>query len=411
MKVAIIVGTFPFLSETFILNQITGLIDHGHEVNIYADKLGDISKVHSDVVKYHLLERTYFVGNYGNSLYRLLNFLPILLTKFYKHPRILFEALNIKKYGREAKSLRTLYLAESLLDKQLNYDIIHCHFGPNGIKGIFLRNAGIIKGKIVTTFHGRDVHFHPKKHGRDVYNQLFKECDLFTVNSKFTGDKIRELGCKKENIIKHPVGLELERFAPKKREVDFNHRIKIVTVGRLVEKKGIEYSIRAVSKVLNNHSNLEYKIVGEGALRRSLETLITELGLENEVKLLGWKTHDELQELYDESHIFILSSVTATDGDMEGQGLVLQEAQAMGLPVLSTLHNGIPDGVLNGKSGFLVPERDIDALADKINYLVENPEVWSDMGMAGRRFVEQNYDIHKLNSKLVEIYQDLLEKH
>lgn len=87
---------------------------------------------------------------------------------------------------------------------------------------------------------------------------------------------------------------------------------------------------------------------------------------------------------------------------------MLQEAQAMGLPVLSTLHNGIPDGVLDGESGFLVPERDENALAEKLSYLVENPSVWSDMGRAGRAHVEKNYDINKLNDRLIEIYQQVL---
>ena len=123
---------------------------------------------------------------------------------------------------------------------------------------------------------------------------------------------------------------------------------------------------------------------------------------------MGFKTHDELQQLYADAHIFILSSVTSADGDKEGQGLVLQEAQAMGLPVLSTLHNGIPDGVLDGESGFLVPERDVDALAQKLNYLIEHPELWSEMGKAGRAFVEENFNIDKLNDRLVEIFQSLL---
>ena len=108
-----------------------------------------------------------------------------------------------------------------------------------------------------------------------------------------------------------------------------------------------------------------------------------------------------------ESHIFILSSITAKDGDQEGQGLVLQEAQAMGLPILSTYHNGIPEGVVDKKSGFLVPERDVDALADRLNYLIEHPNTWQDMGKTGREFVEKKYDIKKLNQKLVEIYQRL----
>jgi colanic acid/amylovoran biosynthesis glycosyltransferase len=92
----------------------------------------------------------------------------------------------------------------------------------------------------------------------------------------------------------------------------------------------------------------------------------------------------------------------------EGQALVLQEAQAMGLPVLSTLHNGIPEGLLDGKSGFLVPEKDVEALAEKLNYLIDRPEEWPQMGKAGRQYVENRYNITNLNNQLVEMYRQLL---
>jgi colanic acid/amylovoran biosynthesis glycosyltransferase len=361
------------------------------------------------VEKFHLLDCTYEIGNSDNPFWRVLKIFPLFLTRFYKNPKVFLKSLNIAKYGREAKSLTLLYLASNVLGKQLKYDIIHCHFGQNGIKGVFLREIGIFQGKIITTFHGNDVHYYPRKYGKNVYKALFEKGDLYTINSRFTGNKAIELGCSNEKIIRHPVGLETSKFNFKKREINTDKLIKIITVARLVEKKGIEYSIKAVAQVLKKHTNLEYQIVGEGVLRPSIENLIAELGISNQVKLLGWKTHDELQKLYADSHIFILSSVTASDGDKEGQGLVLQEAQAMGLPVLSTLHNGIPDGVLDGKSGFLVPERDVEALAEKLNYLVEHPEVWSEMGLAGRKFVEQNYDINKLNDKLVQMYRDLLD--
>ena len=91
-----------------------------------------------------------------------------------------------------------------------------------------------------------------------------------------------------------------------------------------------------------------------------------------------------------------------------GQGLVLLEAQAMGLPVISTLHNGIPDSVLDGQSGFFVPEKDINALAERLEYLIEHHELWPEIGRAGRRYVEENFDIHKLNDRLIKIYQQLL---
>lgn len=182
----------------------------------------------------------------------------------------------------------------------------------------------------------------------------------------------------------------------------------MITVGRLVEKKGIEYAIASVAKVAKKYPNILYRIVGDGALRASLEAQILELGISDCVQLLGWMTQEQVRQLYTDSHIFILSSVTAANGDREGQGLVLQEAQAMGLPVLSTLHNGIPEGVLDRKSGFLVPERDADALAEKLSYLIENPEVWPAMGKAGREYVEERYNIKHLNEQLIELYQNLI---
>jgi colanic acid/amylovoran biosynthesis glycosyltransferase len=175
-----------------------------------------------------------------------------------------------------------------------------------------------------------------------------------------------------------------------------------------VEKKGIEYAIKAIAKIAEDYPNIIYRIVGDGSLRESLEALVLDLKISDNVKLLGWMTQEQVRQLYDDSHIFILPSVTAADGDREGQALVLQEAQAMGLPILSTLHNGIPEGVLDGKSGFLVPERDVDALAEKLRYLVTNPEVWAKMGRQGRAYVEERYNIEQLNEQLVEIYQKLM---
>ena len=122
----------------------------------------------------------------------------------------------------------------------------------------------------------------------------------------------------------------------------------------------------------------------------------------------GGLEEDEILEVYRKAHIFVLPSVTASDGDSEGQALVLQEAQAAGIPVVSTFHNGIPDGVLNGESGFLVPERDVDALAEKLEYLIGHPEIWPEMGKCGREFVEKNYNIRRLNRRFAEIYQQLV---
>ena len=253
-----------------------------------------------------------------------------------------------------------------------------------------------------------DVNVVPRQYGVDVYKQLFLQGDLYTVNTEFTRQQVIALGCSEDKIFKLPVGFQISQYSFCDRQLNSGEAVKIITVARLVEKKGIEYAIKAIAKIAKDYPNIIYRIVGDGSLRESLETLVLDLKISDNVKLLGWMTQEQVRQLYDDSHIFILPSVTAADGDREGQALVLQEAQAMGLPILSTLHNGIPEGVLDGKSGFLVPERDVDALAEKLRYLVTNPEVWAKMGRQGRAYVEERYNIEQLNQQLVEIYQKLM---
>ena len=136
----------------------------------------------------------------------------------------------------------------------------------------------------------------------------------------------------------------------------------------------------------------------------------TKWGIKNYVKFLGGVEQEKVLDLYKQAHIFLLSSVTASNGDREGQALVLQEAQAVGLPIISTIHNGIPEGVRDGISGFLVPERDVEALVDRLIYLIKNQELWPHMGRAGRELVEKNYNIEKLCKRLVKMYQELIKK-
>jgi colanic acid/amylovoran biosynthesis glycosyltransferase len=144
-------------------------------------------------------------------------------------------------------------------------------------------------------------------------------------------------------------------------------------------------------------------------LRASLEALIGELGVGEVVTLHGAKSGEYVREMMAQAHLFVMPSVTARDGDAEGQGLALQEAQASGLPVLATDHNGFSESIAPDRSGFLVPERDATQLAARLVYLLERPELWPGMGRAGRRHIEENYDISNLNRKLVELYREARE--
>jgi colanic acid/amylovoran biosynthesis glycosyltransferase len=137
--------------------------------------------------------------------------------------------------------------------------------------------------------------------------------------------------------------------------------------------------------------------------------MVETLRVGDRVQFLGSKTREEVAELLAAAHLLLAPSVTAADGDQEGIPNTLKEAMAAGLPVVSTLHSGIPELVEDGRSGFLVPERDSEALADRVGWLVDRPDSWPDMGRAGRSRVEAEYDIAKLSIRLVELYQSVLE--
>ncbi len=181
-----------------------------------------------------------------------------------------------------------------------------------------------------------------------------------------------------------------------------------MTVGRLVEKKGIEYVLRAVRILVDRRREVEYHILGDGPGRDRLVALVAELGLADRVTLHGRQDQAKVREVIEESHALVAASVTAADGDEEGIPNVLKEAMALGLPVVATRHAGIPELIEDDVSGFLVPERDEAVLADALERLARDPGRWAAMGRAGRAKIEMEYDIHRLNDRLAGLLQGLI---
>jgi colanic acid/amylovoran biosynthesis glycosyltransferase len=412
MRTAIFVEKFPVISETFVVNQIVGLIKRGHEVDIYCSKNingNDNQKIHPDVEKYHLLEMTHNqIPMPENYIVRFLQGIRLIANNIYKSPLVILRSLNFFKYGRLAASLRLLYSAIYWLNAP-EYDILHCQFGTLATDKIILRDLGAIKGKLITCFRGFDISWVLQEYGYDVYDQLFAKGDFFLTNCEFFRNKAIQLGCDPRKIVVHGSGIDCSRFPFKNRYLLPGQKITIATTGRLVEKKGIEYGIQAIAQLADIYPNIEYQIIGDGELKAELQQLMGSLNITDKVKLLGWKTQPEIIHILENADIFIAPSVTAKDGNQDAPVNTLKEAMLMGLPVIATTHGGIPELVQDGISGFLVPERDAEAIAEKISYLIEHPEIWSSMGHAGRAYVEAHYDLNKLNDELVEIYHQVMK--
>jgi colanic acid/amylovoran biosynthesis glycosyltransferase len=411
MKIAFLVWRFPVVSEPFILNQITGLLDRGHDVRIYPlnGKPDNLSKIHPIIEQYNLLDRTYYPPTRpDNLLWKYLKGLGLILKNLHRGSLSLLQS-KVFTYNHEVWSLKWLYRAMLFLDRE-EYNIIHCQFGTLSAMGLLFRDLGILPGKLIVTFRGIDISQHVQEQGEDVYDQLFAQGNFFLANCEFFRQKALKIGCNPDRIVVHGSGIDCRQFAFKPRYFPADGIVRIATTGRLVEKKGIEYCIRAIAKLAPTHPNIEFNIIGDGPLKADFEKLIAELDVSNLVKLLGWKQHQEIAEILDNCHLFLAPSVTAADGNQDAPVNTLKEAMAMGLPVISTYHGGIPELVEDGVNGFLVPERDANAIAQKLAYLIEHPELWKSMGTAGRHRVEEKYDMEKLNDELVEIYQSLLEQ-
>jgi len=433
LRIAMFVGSFPVVSETFIVRQITGLIDLGHAVDIYADSRAEAdAPIHPEIAKYRLLERTTFMEmppetapwempvwpirgrtwppgskTSVHNAVRIARALPSLCRCLLRAPRLTRRVLSRAEYSYQAASLSALYRLANLCSRSRRYDIVHAHFGPVGNRFRFTRE--LWQAPLLVTFYGYDFGSVPRKEGHGVYGKLFQTADRIIAISEYARRQVEQLGCSSERLHKIPLGLCLEEFPFAERVLKPGETARILTVGRLVEKKGHEYSIRAVAKLRDQHAKVRYDILGDGPLRLKLAGLIGQLGLKDTVFLHGAGGAKSVQERMVQAHLFVLASVTAADGDQEGQGLVLQEAQASGLPVIATEHAAFPEGIAMGQSGFLVPERNVDALAERLDYLIRRPELWPAMGRTGRKHVETHYDIRALNARLVQLYTETID--
>ncbi|MBU0579962.1 MAG: glycosyltransferase, partial [Candidatus Margulisbacteria bacterium] len=185
-----------------------------------------------------------------------------------------------------------------------------------------------------------------------------------------------------------------------------NENIIFLMCANFVEKKGIPYAIKAFSEVYKKYKDIELRIIGDGKMRKKLESLIDKLKLNSKVKLLGYQPHSEFVKEAMNAHIFLAPSITAQNGDTEGGApTVLIEAQAMGMPVIATRHADIPEVVINEKTGLLSKERDVVGLADNMIALIEEPSLLKEFGEAGREHIRSNYNIKTICGFTEDIYE------
>lgn len=294
--------------------------------------------------------------------------------------------------------------------RKLNPALIHAHFGPDGVRVLPLVQDLALP--LIVTFHGYDATIKDEYLRRSFYSHrvylrrkqvLKREARLFIAVSEFIKGKLLEQNFPPDKVVQHYIGIDLETFKP---DPGMPREPIVLFVGRLVEKKGCEYLIRAMNRVQAVRPEVELVVIGDGPLRPTLEQLAMESL--RRYQFLGVQSHDVVRSWMNRVRLLAAPSVTSVEGDSEGLPYVVLEAQAMGLPVISSIHAGIPEAVIHGETGFLAAERDWKALPEYILHLLEDETLWQKFSQKGQERVRTMFNLHDQTRALENIYDKAL---
>jgi colanic acid/amylovoran biosynthesis glycosyltransferase len=299
--------------------------------------------------------------------------------------------------------------------QETNAHIVHSHFGHIGWANLsMVRRAN---AKHVVTFYGADVTMLPAqdKGWLSRYRELFDGADLFLCEGPYMAKKLIELGCPEEKIKVHHLGVEIQAIPYRPRHWQDTEPLRVLIAAGFREKKGIPYALESLAR-LQRMVSVEITLIGDAdsKLRSRKEKqhileIINASGLKPRIRLLGYQPYTTFFEEAYKHHVFISPSVTASDGDTEGGAPVaLIEMIATGMPVVSTLHCDIPEVVQYGVENWLVDERDVAGLVNRLRWLIENANTWDQFLDVGRRHVEIEFNALVQGKSLAKIYRDAL---
>ncbi len=295
-----------------------------------------------------------------------------------------------------------------------NIHLIHAHFGVDAVYALKLAKKNNVP--LITTFHGYDITRLPKftlfPLSWMIYNIYFeklkKEGDVFIAVSNYIKEKLEKAGFPKEKIVLHHIGIDVDKIPYKK--VRNNREVTILAVGRLTEKKGTIYLLKAFEELYQKHKNIKLILVGDGPLKEKLMQFTDDLKSKSKIVFKGALKHIEVINEMLNADIFCFPSITAGDGDQEGLGMVQLEAAATGLPVVASDSGGIKDGIIHNQTGYLVREKDVKQLTEGIGILIENKKLREELGSHGRENMEKNFNINTQSKMLEQIYKETVEK-
>ena len=291
-------------------------------------------------------------------------------------------------------------------------DIIHCHWTLAGLIGVLV---GKMTGKpVVMSMHGAEIFVLGKNR---ILNYVLKNTKVLINNSNFTqkevlrhypgtrctvispGTNINRFKVSRDNTLRQKLGIP-------------ENDLFVLSIGKFIPRKGFEYLIKAMDVLINEKklSHIQLRIGGRGYLKESYLNLIDQFILHTNIQFLDYIPDDKIPYYFTEADVFVLPSIVDENGDTEGLGVVLIEANACETPVIATSVGGITDVVLDGINGFLVEEKNAEELAEKIAILDKEEEKRKSMGISGRKMVEEKFSWKTNADKMIEEYYKILSE-
>jgi colanic acid/amylovoran biosynthesis glycosyltransferase len=292
--------------------------------------------------------------------------------------------------------------------REINPDILHAHYAVDAAYFIFLKKY--LKKPLIVSCYGYDVSNFANRYlgiAKHYLQFTWHDADIILAMSNDMRNDLIRLGCPPSKIIIHYYGIDLSRFKYVDRSPN-RQPISILFVGSLAEKKGIDTLLRAFIRIERLRPEVHLRIVGTGGLRSCLEKQVNAAGLADRVSFAGFVDHKLLWKEFNAAHIFCHPSRTQQDGGKEGIPGTIVEAMSTGLPVVTTDHAGIPEMVIDKEHGFVVSEKDRDAIITPLLTLIDNPELCLRYGQQAAKRANAKADARLQTAKLESIYQDIL---
>jgi colanic acid/amylovoran biosynthesis glycosyltransferase len=302
--------------------------------------------------------------------------------------------------------------ASKTLARQMQSDkvnVIHAHFGRAGYHAVpIARRADL---PLITSFYGYDVSQYGQiSKWRKNYLKLFSAGDMFLCLGPDMQKNLIRLGCPEDKTRIHHLGVDVSHIEYRPRHWDGSEPLKVLIAAAFRPKKGIPYALDALGQIRTKQP-IQITIIGDTLdtpdsmpEKQKILEMIRLKKLDDCTTLLGFKPYKELiQQSYDH-HIFLAPSITADDGDMEGTPMSLVDMAATGIPIVSSRHADIPEIIIDGKTGLLANERNVEEIVAHFRWLIENQNQWESMTRAGRLHIESEFDLEVQAERLSELY-------